>query len=62
MAVKTAERGDEAIILEGVRLTHPNKTLFAGQGISKRELAEYYRAVADWILPHLARRPLSLVR
>lgn len=62
MAVKTAERGDGATLIEGVRLTHPTKTLFTGQGISKLELAEYYRAVADRILPHLARRPLSLVR
>jgi bifunctional non-homologous end joining protein LigD len=51
-----------AVELEGVRLTSPDKVLYPEQGISKRALAEYYVAVADRALPHLARRPLSLVR
>ena len=44
------------------RLTHPDRTVFAEQGITKRDLANYYVAVADWILPHVVGRPLSLVR
>jgi bifunctional non-homologous end joining protein LigD len=47
---------------EGVRLTSPEKVLYSRQGITKRGLAEYYAAVADWILPEIRRRPLSLVR
>ncbi len=31
-------------------------------GITKLDLARYYADVADWALPHLAHRPLSLVR
>src|SRR6185295_18850661 len=31
-------------------------------GLTKRALAEYYVGIADWILPHLAGRPTSLVR
>ncbi|MGF1620268.1 MAG: DNA ligase D [Rhodomicrobiaceae bacterium] len=46
----------------GVRLTSPDKVLFPEQGATKRDLAEYLVAMADHILPHLARRPLSLVR
>lgn len=46
----------------GVTLTHPDKLLFAGLGVTKRELAEYYERIADWMLPHLANRPLVLVR
>jgi bifunctional non-homologous end joining protein LigD len=46
----------------GVRLTHPDRVLYPEQGITKMELARYYEAVADWILPHLSRRPLTLVR
>jgi bifunctional non-homologous end joining protein LigD len=46
----------------GVRLTSPDKILYPEQGITKLELAEYYRSVADWILPHIADRPLVLVR
>lgn len=52
---------DEEII-EGVRVTHPDKILFADQGITKRELIEHYIAVADRMLPHIASRPISLVR
>jgi bifunctional non-homologous end joining protein LigD len=48
--------------LGGVRLTSPDKVLYPEQGITKLELANYYRAVADWILPHLADRPAVLVR
>ena len=46
----------------GVRLTSPNKVLYKDAGLTKRDLAEYYLAVADYMLPHVARRPLSLVR
>jgi bifunctional non-homologous end joining protein LigD len=50
------------IDIEGVRLTHPDKVLYPEQAITKRALAEYYDAVADWMLPHVASRPISLVR
>jgi bifunctional non-homologous end joining protein LigD len=30
--------------------------------LTKRDLARYYESVAPWILPHIERRPLSLVR
>ena len=46
----------------GVRLTHPDRVLYAEQGITKRDLAAYYERIADWILPHIADRPLTLVR
>jgi bifunctional non-homologous end joining protein LigD len=31
-------------------------------GLTKLEMARYYDDVASWMLPHLARRPLTLVR
>jgi bifunctional non-homologous end joining protein LigD len=43
-----------------VELTHPDKELWPG--ITKRQLAEYWLAVADHALPEIARRPLALVR
>lgn len=46
----------------GVRLTHPDRVLYPDDGYTKRDLAEYYVAVADWILPYVANRPLTLVR
>ncbi|MBV9826191.1 MAG: DNA ligase D [Alphaproteobacteria bacterium] len=53
---------DGSVTLEGVRLSHPDRLLYAEEGITKLTLAEYYRAIADWALPELADRPLSLVR
>jgi bifunctional non-homologous end joining protein LigD len=46
----------------GVRLSHPDKVLYPGHGITKRDLALYYERIGDWILPHLRDRPLTLVR
>jgi bifunctional non-homologous end joining protein LigD len=62
MATGKAAATVEAIELEGVRLTHPDRVLYPDQGITKRALAEHYLAVAERMLPHLAGRPLSLVR
>jgi len=45
-----------------VRLTHPEKVLYPHDGITKAQLAGYYASIADWILPHLVDRPLTLVR
>ena len=45
-----------------VRLTHPAKVLDVSSGVTKSMLADYLWAVADRMLPHIAGRPLSLVR
>jgi bifunctional non-homologous end joining protein LigD len=52
----------EETIVEGVRLTSPDKVLWPEQGVTKSELAEYYLAVAEVMLPHVARRPVTMVR
>lgn len=59
---KPSARGKDEDIIEGVRVTHPDKILFADQGITKRDLIAHYIAVADRMLPHIADRPISLVR
>jgi len=46
----------------GVRLTSPDRVLYEAQGITKLDLARYYEAVAEWMLPHVRDRPLTLVR
>jgi bifunctional non-homologous end joining protein LigD len=48
--------------LLGVSLSNPDKVLWAEQGVTKAELADYYVAVAERMLPHVARRPITLVR
>jgi bifunctional non-homologous end joining protein LigD len=46
----------------GVSLSHPGRVLFPAANVTKVDLATYYESIADWILPHLADRPLTLVR
>jgi bifunctional non-homologous end joining protein LigD len=48
--------------LAGVHLTHPERVLWEGQGVTKQGLAEFYAEIADWILPHVVNRPLALKR
>jgi bifunctional non-homologous end joining protein LigD len=48
--------------IAGVKLTHPDRVLYPPQGITKRDLALLYESIQDWILPHVAGRPLTLVR
>ena len=52
----------DEIEIAGVRLTSPDKVLYPEQGITKRDLANYMVAVGDWMLPHVAKRPITLVR
>ena len=56
MAVATPRRSGE----EGVHLTHPDRELWPG--ITKADLAQYWRDVAAFALPDIAGRPLALVR
>jgi bifunctional non-homologous end joining protein LigD len=44
------------------RLTNPDRVLFKDQGLTKQDLANYYLTIAPHMLPHIADRPLSLVR
>ena len=43
-------------------ITHPEKVLFPGDGITKGELASYYEAIAPVMLPHIRRRPITMER
>jgi bifunctional non-homologous end joining protein LigD len=45
-----------------VRLSNEDKILYPGSGFTKGDLARYYETVAEHALPHLAHRPLTLLR
>jgi bifunctional non-homologous end joining protein LigD len=62
--VLTTEGAPEAAVVEVARvpLSHPDRVLYPSQGITKRALALFYERIAAHILPHLAGRPLTLVR
>ncbi len=44
------------------RLTHPEKVLDEASGTTKQQLADYFEAAASAMLPHIAGRPVSIVR
>lgn len=50
------------LVLAGVNITHPDRVISETGRITKGELAAYYAGVADFILPGIVRRPLSLLR
>jgi bifunctional non-homologous end joining protein LigD len=45
-----------------VHLTNPQRVLYPDVGLTKVDLADYYAAFSERILPHIAGRPLSLLR
>ncbi|MBV8165296.1 MAG: DNA ligase D [Alphaproteobacteria bacterium] len=53
---------DGSATVAGVRITHAERVVYPQQGLTKLAVAEYYAAVAEWVLPHVGNRPLSLLR
>ena len=45
-----------------VVITHPEKVLFPDEGITKGDLASYYDAIADVMVPHMRGRPVTMER
>ena len=48
--------------VQGVKISHPERVVYPAIGFTKLDLARYYDQVAGQIVPHLAGRPLTLVR
>ncbi len=45
-----------------IDITHPEKILFPEQKITKGEIVDYYRRIADMMIPYVKDRPMSLQR
>jgi bifunctional non-homologous end joining protein LigD len=43
-------------------MTNPERVMYAEPRVTKLDLARYYVAIADWIMPHVVDRPMSLLR
>ena len=60
--VRGGARTEGGAEVAGVEITHPERVVYPDVGVTKLELARYYESVAERILPHVAGRPLSIVR
>jgi bifunctional non-homologous end joining protein LigD len=48
--------------ISGIRISHPDRVIDASTGATKLDLVRYYEWIAPRMLPHLADRPVALVR
>jgi bifunctional non-homologous end joining protein LigD len=60
--IEHAEKSDPSPVVAGLLLSNPDRVFWPDTGLTKLGLARYYESVADLMLPHVAGRPLSLVR
>jgi len=44
------------------RLTSPTRIVYPDRGITKQQVADYYRNMMDWFLPEIIDRPVSIIR
>ena len=65
-SVKESERPMEAnennIVIEGIKITSPDKVIFDDPEITKADVIRYYAKVSERMLPYVGRRILSIVR
>jgi bifunctional non-homologous end joining protein LigD len=60
MAVRTAE-ASSAPIVAGIRISHPDRPIYPELALSKLDFVRYFEEIGEWIVPHVRRRPLTLV-
>ncbi|HVO90051.1 MAG TPA: non-homologous end-joining DNA ligase [Casimicrobiaceae bacterium] len=52
----------QAAVVAGVRITNPQRPVAQVTDVSKLDVVSYHETVAQWLLPHIARRPLAVIK
>lgn len=60
VATKAARHKNSTV--GAIALTHPDRVYWDDVGVTKYDLAEYYKDVWKWMAPHVVGRPISLLR
>ncbi len=58
-AEASSKQGDS---VAGIRISNPQRVIDPESGATKLDLARFYASIAEWILPKLDNRPVSLLR
>jgi len=58
----TKSRAKDQDIMQGVRISHPDKVLWPEDKITKGDLARYFEAVGPAMMEHIKGRPCSIIR
>lgn len=52
----------KSLVIQGIKITHPEKVLFYEPEITKEDVIRYYEKVAERMMPYVSHRILSIVR
>jgi bifunctional non-homologous end joining protein LigD len=55
-------QSDDHHVVADVSISHPDRVLYPDLKLTKIDVARYYESIREWIVPHVAGRPLTLVR
>ena len=52
----------DTVVVAGIALSHPDRVYWQDVSVTKQELAEFYVSIWKWMKPHVAGRPIALLR
>lgn len=61
-ATKKTTARTTTVDADDITITHPDRIVYPDDGITKQDVADYYKAVMPWFLPPIADRPMPMLR
>lgn len=59
---RVVKANTNSLIIEGIKISNPDKVIFADSEITKEDVIRYYAKAAERMLPYVSHRILSIVR